>query len=139
MKVLRLSACLCTIILLTSGCASNTTRDSGHYELPKEYVVHVNDEEFSEQVLGGGPVLVEFWAEYCSACLKMHPVMEELGEEFEGRVKVVMVDIKTNRKWAGRYDIKLIPTYILFENGEVAAKAVGAMPMDSLTRKLGLE
>jgi len=101
-------------------------------------VIKVTDDNFETTVLKGGPVIVEFWAAYCPSCTKMQPVVEQLADELKGKARVAMVDVQVNRKWATKYNIELIPTFIYFEDGEVKARAVGAMSGEKLKEKLGL-
>ena len=84
------------------------------------------------------PVLVDFWAEWCAPCRMVAPVLEELAEEYAGRVKVAKLNVDANRETAARYDIMSIPTVILFKDGQAAKQVVGALPKESLVRELQL-
>jgi thioredoxin 1 len=97
----------------------------------------VTDATFENEVLqAGGPVLVDFWAEWCGPCHAVAPVLERIAEE--RNLKLVKVNIDENQEVAGRYGIQSIPNMILFEGGQPKASAVGAMPKGMLERSLGL-
>jgi thioredoxin len=97
----------------------------------------VTDATFENEVLQStGPVLVDFWAEWCGPCHAVSPVLERISEE--RNLKLVKVNIDENQNLAIRYGIQSIPNMILFENGEPKANAVGAMPKGMLEKQLGL-
>ena len=94
---------------------------------------HVSDSEFDTQVLkAAGPVLVDFWAEWCGPCKQIAPALEELASELEGKVTVAKLNIDDNPSTPGKYGVRGIPTLILFKDGEVAATKVGAIPASAL-------
>jgi len=98
-----------------------------------EHVVHVTDDGFEDEVLkASGPVLVDFWAAWCGPCKMIAPVLDELAEEYAGKLKVVKVDVDANPATAPKYNVKGIPTLIIFKNGSVEAKKVGAMSKSQL-------
>ena len=89
----------------------------------------VTDSSFGQDVLGApGPVLVDFWAEWCGPCRMIAPALEELSDELGERVDIVKLNIDENPEAPGRYGVRGIPTMILFKNGEPAATKVGAEP-----------
>jgi len=140
MRILMLILAAAAAMVLAGCAADETCSPETKVCMDTSFgtVVRVTDAQFEEEVLKSGSVVVEFWAEYCPSCTKMQPVLEQLADDLKGRTEVVMVDIKTNRRWAERYNIELIPTFIYFENGEVKAKVVGAMSGEKLREKLGL-
>jgi thioredoxin 1 len=92
---------------------------------------------FDQEVLeSDGKVIVDFWAEWCGPCHAVAPVLERIADEHE--IKIVKVDIDREQGLARRYGVASIPMMCLFENGELQASAVGAMPKGALERSLGL-
>src|SRR5512135_397757 len=98
----------------------------------------VNESTFEQEVLqGSGPVLVDFWADWCMPCHAVAPVLERIADEHN--LKLVKVNIDENQDLAMRYGIQSIPNMMLFEDGAPKASAVGAMPKGMLERQLGFE
>jgi thioredoxin 1 len=92
-----------------------------------EQVMAVTDDSFPQEVLeADSPVVVDFWAEWCGPCRKVSPIIEELAGENEGQVKFAKMDVDQNPATPGKYAIMSIPTVILFNDGEVVDKLVGA-------------
>ena len=89
-------------------------------------VVDVSDDKFENEVIQSSlPVLVDFWAPWCGPCKTIAPIVEELAKEFDGRLKVVKVNVDSNRSAAMKYNVKHIPNLILFKGGEVKQQIVG--------------
>ena len=97
------------------------------------HTVAATDETFETDVLkASGPVLVDFWAEWCGPCKMIAPALEEIGAEYAGRVTVVKVNIDENPQTPNNYGVRGIPTLILFKDGKPAATQVGALPKSKL-------
>ena len=99
--------------------------------------VTVDDSSFDQIVLQAKtPVLVDFWAAWCSPCRMVAPVVEELAEEYEGRVSFTKLDVDQNPKTASKYGIMSIPTLLVFKNGSPVSNIVGFRPKSELKQNL---
>ena len=97
----------------------------------------VNDSNFEEIVLNSAqPVLVDFWAEWCGPCKMMLPIVEEIAEEFAGKLTVAKMNVDECQGTARKYGIRNIPTILFFKGGAVADKQVGAVPKAALAAKI---
>ncbi len=100
-------------------------------------VFEVTDQDFNEVVLKSEiPVIVDLWAVWCGPCRMIHPIMEEISEEYAGKVLMTKLDVDSNKQTAMKYGIRNIPTVLYFKNGEVVDKQVGAVPKKKFTEKL---
>src|SRR5206468_4984516 len=89
-------------------------------------IVNLTQENFAAEVLQSStPVLVDFWAEWCGPCKMVAPILDELAEEYNGRVKIAKVNIDEQQELATQYGIRAIPTLLLFSQGQVAEQIVG--------------
>ena len=96
-------------------------------------VAKVSDADFDAQVLKSAePVVVDFWAEWCGPCRMIAPALEEIAGTMGGKVKIVKVNVDENPATAAKYGIMSIPTLMLFKNGELASRQVGAAPKQKL-------
>jgi thioredoxin 1 len=99
--------------------------------------LHVTDANFESEVINADvPVLVDLWAEWCGPCRMIAPIIEEMATEYEGRAKMVKLDVDENPMTPGKYGVRNIPTVLFFKNGEVVDKVVGAVPKSVFVEKL---
>jgi thioredoxin 1 len=100
-------------------------------------VVHVSDENFKKEVLESKvPCLVDFWAEWCGPCRRVGPVVEELATEFQGRCKIVKLNVDEGSKTASTFGVMSIPTLMFFKDGKVIEQVVGAVAKQELKTKI---
>jgi len=100
-------------------------------------IVHVTDSSFDEEVLKAAePVLVDFWAAWCGPCKMIAPILDELAGDFQGRVKICKIDIDGNKETPSKYNVRGIPTLMLFKGGNLEAMKVGALSKTQLTEFL---
>jgi thioredoxin 1 len=94
--------------------------------MASQKIVSLTQENFAQEVLqSSSPVLVDFWAEWCGPCKMIAPILDELAEEYDGRVKIGKVNIDEQQGVAAEYGIRAIPTLLLFHKGQVADQIVG--------------
>jgi thioredoxin 1 len=100
-------------------------------------VVEVSDGSFEEEVLKSStPVLVDFWAPWCGPCKTIAPVVEELAGDYDGKLKVVKVNVDENKEAAMKYGVRGIPNLILFKDGENVAQIIGAVAKQELVNAI---
>ena len=94
---------------------------------------NITKEQWEHEVIHSDkPVFVDFWATWCGPCRMVSPIVEELSNEYEGRVNFVKVDVDQNRELATKYNIMSIPTLAIFQNGEVIAQSAGAASKEAI-------
>jgi len=100
-------------------------------------VIEATDSNFDELVIKSEkPVVVDFWAEWCGPCHAVGPLLDELSNEYDGKVLIAKVDVDNNYGIAGKFGIRNIPTVLFFKNGEVVDKQVGAVPKSNYATKI---
>ncbi|MGB6064457.1 MAG: thioredoxin [Desulfomonilaceae bacterium] len=102
-----------------------------------ENLCHVTDGDFDQQILQSDlPALVDFWAAWCGPCRTVGPIVEELADEYRGKVKVAKLDVDNNKQIASKYGVRGIPTLMLFKDGQVVDQIVGAVPKSRIKELL---
>ena len=98
-------------------------------------IAHVGDDQFEEQVLKSSePVLVDFWAEWCGPCKMIAPILDDVAVSYAGKLKVAKINIDHNQKTPRNYNVRGIPTLMIFKNGKVEATQIGAVSKTQLTQ-----
>ena len=99
--------------------------------------VEVNDASFEAEVLQSGqPVLVDFWAAWCGPCRALAPIVDEVAREYQGKLKVMKMDVDKNQSTPMRYGIRGIPALLIFKGGKVADQIVGFVPKETIDKSL---
>jgi thioredoxin 1 len=103
--------------------------------------VHITDNTFDDEVIKSDvPVIVDFWAPWCGPCKMIAPILEDIAEEYDGKLKVAKLDVDQNPRVAGQFRIMSIPSLLIFKSGQLVDQMIGALPksqlMDHVTRVL---
>jgi len=97
--------------------------------MASDKVVTLSEDNWEQEVLKSDtPVLVDFWAQWCGPCRMVAPVLDQIASEMDGKVRVAKLDVDSNQKIAYQFQVSSIPTFILFKNGQMADRMMGAMP-----------
>jgi len=101
--------------------------------MASDKVIQLSDDSFESEVLKSStPVLVDFWASWCAPCKAISPVVDGLADEYDGKVKIGKLNVDENPATPGQYGVRVIPTLILFKDGQVVDQVVGAVPKNQL-------
>jgi thioredoxin 1 len=104
-----------------------------------ENIRNVSDTDFQSEVIEASksqPVMVDFWADWCRPCHMLAPTVAEIANDYSGKLKVVKLNVDENVSAAGRFNIRGIPTLLIFKGGQVAEQIVGAVPKEQITKVL---
>jgi len=102
-----------------------------------EHVNDVTDQEFESKVLQSDqPVLVDFWAAWCAPCRMLAPTVDQVAQDYQGKARVFTLNVDDNAETSARYNIRGIPTLLLFKDGEVKDQIVGATSKDHIARMI---
>jgi thioredoxin len=97
-------------------------------------IIHVSSTDFEEQVLNSEqPVMVDYWAEWCGPCKMIAPILDEIADEYDGKLKVAKLNVDENQEIAQKYSVRGIPTLMIFKSGDIAATKVGAVSKSQLS------
>jgi thioredoxin 1 len=100
-------------------------------------ILEVTDDTFEAEIVNSDiPAMVDFWAAWCGPCKMVAPVVEELAQDYDGKIKIAKMDVDQNRQTPAKFGIRNIPTLILFKGGEVAQTIIGAQPKSSIEEEL---
>ena len=124
-----------TNLLAHVNCSNQNASWKGDYRMAD--LLQVTDDSFDDEIINSDmPVMVDFWAEWCGPCKMVGPVVEELAQEYEGKIKIAKMDVDKNRQTPVRFGIRNIPTLIMFKGGEVVRTIVGAQTKNQLDEEL---
>lgn len=97
--------------------------------MASDKIVTLTQDNFQQEVLSSDqPVLVDFWAEWCGPCKRVAPLLDEIAEEMNGKVRIAKLNVDENQELAYKFQVQSIPTFILFKDGQMADRMMGAMP-----------
>ena len=99
--------------------------------------ITVTDANFEKEIIKSDiPVLVDFWAEWCMPCKMVTPILKEIAEEMEGKIKIAKLNVDNSPQSAGQYGIRSIPSLLIFKSGSVVEQMIGALPKNTIQQKI---
>lgn len=99
--------------------------------------ITVTDANFEKEVIKSDiPILVDFWAEWCMPCKMVTPILKEIAEEMEGKIKIAKLNVDNSPQSAGQYGIRSIPSLLIFKSGSVVEQIIGALPKKTIQQKI---
>jgi thioredoxin 1 len=100
-------------------------------------IVNITNDNFDTEILQADqPVLMDFWAEWCAPCKQIAPILDQIADEYKGRLQIAKLDVEENQSIAMKYGVRSIPTLMLFKGGVVEAQHVGMLSKEQLTKIL---
>ena len=104
--------------------------------MASENVINLSDSTFAETIAGEGPVLVDFWAEWCGPCKAIAPVLDEIADEKSGEITIAKLNVDEAPNISRQYEVMSIPTMIIFKDGEPVGKMIGAKAKDAIVSEI---
>ena len=132
MRINKLTTTILVLAFATFYSCGSGTKADNNPSTGNEIKAIETMASFNDIINGNTPVLVDFYADWCSPCKMMAPIMQQVSKELEGKVKVIKVNVDKNEDAARKYQIRSIPTMILFKNGKAVWQGVGVMQADQI-------
>jgi len=101
--------------------------------------IEITDSNFNDEISKNKTVLIDFWAEWCGPCRMIGPIVEELAGEYDGKAVIGKLDVDTNQETSIKYSVRSIPTILLFKDGELVDRQVGAVPKETLSKAINAQ
>ena len=101
--------------------------------------IEITDSNFNDVISKNKTVLINFWAEWCGPCRMIGPIVEELAGEYDGKAVIGKLDVDTNQETSIKYSVRSIPTILLFKDGELVDRQVGAVPKETLSKAINAQ
>ena len=104
--------------------------------MANDKIIELNEANFDSEINSDQPILVDFWAEWCGPCRMVAPILDELADEMDGKVRIGKVNVDNNRDLSIKYQVQGIPAFLLFKNGELQDRVTGLMPKSAFEKLL---